>query len=151
LIYLPVAYYIAGQRQHQLSEAVGWTLTAAAVGLAVASLLYRRVGLSHEALCAGLLKPIPESPGPLGKLQSFSDGERRLYAAIVHMQTPFIVCLALNEGIALLGLVLAIGSGHPEAVLPFAGAAIALDALVFPNVERAAEQLWTRAQLGPAA
>jgi hypothetical protein len=151
LVYVPVAYYVGGRNHGQLSEAAGWALAAGAVALAMASLLYRRVGLSHEALRAGLSKPLPASSMALEKLQSLSEAERRVAAAVTHMQTPLIVCLALNEGIALLGLVLALMSDHPQAVLPFAAAAIALNALIFPNIEREAEQLWTRAQLGPDA
>lgn len=54
--------------------------------------------------------------------------------------TPWIVCMVLNESVAIHGLVGAMLFGTPARVLPFAALALALNALMVPRPERLARR-----------
>ena len=58
------------------------------------------------------------------------------------MQVPTIICLSLNEAMAICGLVVGVVSARPLWCLPFLAVATVLNLLVYPDVERTAEDLW---------
>ncbi len=74
-------------------------------------------------------------PNRLQKIRSLSPHEQRLLAVASALFTPFVVRMALNESIALYGLVLSFISQSFPPVLPFAAVALALNLTVSPKLE----------------
>jgi len=68
-------------------------------------------------------------------LAALSQHERRLLAAAQASFVPFIVQLALQESIALFGLVLSILSASAAPVIPFATGALLLNLRVSPKLD----------------
>jgi len=150
-LYVVVAFVVVKEPRASDSGSLGMPLAAIAMATAGASLALRHGSLSDAALVRALAKPLPEGQVYAVKARGLPAAERRLLAAAVHMQTALIPCLALNEAIAIFGLVLAFQSGRPEMSLPFAAAALALDVLLAPDIEKKAEALWVHAQCEPGA
>jgi hypothetical protein len=69
----------------------------------------------------------------LGERACDAPPEARLTKLLALVQVPFIVSLALNETVALLGYVLAFLHREPSRLWPFLGVALALNALAFPR------------------
>jgi len=97
-IYIPMLYRLERRGVEPLSETFSSGVAAVAAALAAASPIYRQMKLSRGALEAALHRPPAEAPVEPG---------RRVLSVIGLMATPTIACLALNEGIAVLGFVLA--------------------------------------------
>src|SRR5262245_47811261 len=142
LFFVVVAFLRTPAHTGGLSAIVQQSLIGLAVCIGAASLLYRRARLSDKAVAAGLFLEEANSAGSNTMLEGLSAAERRVFGAILHILSPLIICLALNEAVALIGIALAMLSGQPKSVLPFAAASVILSALVYPNIERRGEQLW---------
>lgn len=71
----------------------------------------------------------------LAALEALPPHEQRLIAVAQASLTPFIVQLALQESVALWGLVLAILSKSAAAVIPFAAVALLLNLMVSPKLD----------------
>jgi len=128
-------------------------LYAAAVANGILSLVLYRRARAPERLRAHLTAPIapevlaqdprvggsPASP-ILDRVRRLSDSERRVLALVPRTFMPWVLCMVLNEAVAIFGLVLALLAGNRLDVLPFAAAALALNAAMFPNNAKLAER-----------
>ena len=108
---------------------LGPLLAAAAATAGLASLLLHRRTHAPERLRARI---------PTG-----TAGAARECAVVQGLQglvAPWVACLALNESIAIFGLVLALLRGEPAHGLPFAAAALGLNLAMFPRPALFAER-----------
>ena len=101
-----------------------------AVGLAVLSSVIRSLLLSRRRL-----ERLLERETMLERLQEFGERERKLLALPACLYPAFVVGWSFNEAIFLLGAGLVLVSGNFADVIPFAFAAIALNAVSFPRLE----------------
>ncbi|MGE0451344.1 MAG: hypothetical protein AB7Q29_17355 [Vicinamibacterales bacterium] len=138
------ALVLADGAARDLSDVLGHVLTGGAAAAAIASIAVRRTYLSETA-DGGRLWPDAAGGRMAAGVAALSAPERYVMTAILRMQVPFVVCLALNETVALLGMVRAFAGGAGEHVLPFVIVSLALDIFVLPRPERGAERLWLEA------
>jgi hypothetical protein len=93
---------------------------------------------SRDALLRG-------NPEVLAQFERLPERERRALTTAVRGFTPWMLCLVLNEAVAILGLVLALLAGTSADVIPFTLAALILNAAMRPDnrgaVERALGQV----------
>jgi hypothetical protein len=71
----------------------------------------------------------------LARLEALPPHEQRLIAAAGASFTPFIIQLALQESVALCGLVLALLSESAAPIIPFAAVALVLNFMVSPKLD----------------
>lgn len=72
-------------------------------------------------------------PDRLRRLEALVPAEQQAFGIALRLQTHTIVVLALNEGVAVLGVILSLLTRTPAAILPFALAATVLNLFVFPR------------------
>jgi hypothetical protein len=96
-------------------------LALLAAAIAVGASGYRRVAFSDTR------------QRKLGEAALAQPPEARLTSVLGAVQVPFLVSLALNESVALVGFVLALLNADPRRFWPFLGAALALNLLAFPR------------------
>jgi hypothetical protein len=115
-----------------------WILAAA---LAAGSLLLHRRFRPRNAPGSTVASDADEPSNPLlrARTEHLAPRERAALAAVARGFGPWIVSLALNEAIAILGLVLSFLAGGPNEMLPLAGLAIALNLSMRPDARRRAE------------
>jgi hypothetical protein len=106
------------------ANAVDLPLSLGAAALAFGASSYRRWAHSNARL------------QKLGEMARDAPSEARLTKLLGLVQVPFVVSLALNEVVALLGYVLAFLHREPSRFWPFLGVALALNALAFPRPAR---------------
>ena len=86
---------------------------------------------------------LPVAQHGIGRSALFAEmdeADRRLVAVPVFLFVPFMVRLAINESIGVLGLVTTILSGDAQWSVPFAVVAILLNLRIFPRVEQMRER-----------
>lgn len=127
------------------SPAVAPLFYTLAMGAALFSVLYRRRAFSEERLRARLREEHTfglrhsgdvTSPRLAARLQAVEDlppADRRLLFLAGSLTVPIIVCLVINEAIAILGLVLAFTSVSATAAVPFGAVALVLNFMMFPR------------------
>jgi len=159
-VYVGLAYVVAEPAPDptQAPMALRRALAATAVVVAVASFALSRVLLSDARLrdrlrsdpapadLVGRLRAgTPAADAALRAARALAPHERRLAALAVPVWQVTLVRLVLHEGIAVLGLVLAVLGQTFSLVLPYALAAFALNLLVPPRLGAALER--ARAQV----
>jgi hypothetical protein len=150
VLYGAVAFAVAGGRE---GSELGATLRPIfyLAGLAAAGVswvLHRRARAAAmprstappaEAL-AGSREPLMRgNPEILAQFDRLPEREQRALMAAVRTFTPWMLCLVLNEAVAILGLVLALLAGTPGDVIPFTIAALILNAAMRPDSRRLVE------------
>ena len=126
--------------------------TAVGVLLAIASLSLGKLLLSDEQI-RSLISKTPDleklatnrqtqqvDNGFLEQLKQLPEREQRLLSLSPLLLTMNILRLALNELIAILGIVLAITAQNPQLFIPFAGAALLLNLVQFPREQAVFER-----------
>jgi hypothetical protein len=119
---------------------------AAALG-ALAGFLLRRFLLSKQRIQAQLSAPLNTTlycTNPQTKqvdeqkrsiIEGLTDIEKKLLSVSGRYFIPSVLSLVLNETVGILGLVAAMGSGNPAAILPYAAVGLLLNLLIFPRVQ----------------
>ncbi len=74
------------------------------------------------------------------KLMSLTTFDKQRFALVLALQIPLIINLALNESIAIFGLVGALLDKDFFFILPFVAAAIALNCVMFPRLDSLLER-----------
>ena len=129
------------------SHPMAWPLVAIAVAATIAGRMFPTMFYPPQRLRDLLtrdadLRAIARNPQTgaldeerLAKLEALSQQEQRLIAVAQASFTPFIVQLAIQEAVALCGLVLAFLSQSAAPVIPFAAAALLLNLMVPPKLD----------------
>jgi hypothetical protein len=144
VLYGAVAFALAGSREgSELGATLRPVFYLAAAGAAGLSWLVRR--RSRAAALPRGTAPTPEAPpgsrdallrgnpALMAQVERLPERERRALLAAVRSFTPWMLCLVLNEAVAILGLVLALLAGTPADVIPFSIAALLLNAAMRPD------------------
>ena len=144
-IYVVVAYVATQQEGTAVDPAVLGTMQTAMTGVgvaaALASVLLRLFGASDARIRARLTSGAARSETPEG----LDEAGARLLTLAPWYFPMFVVQLAINESVAIFGLVLAFMGRDGALILPFAVAAVVLNFMAFPRlhaiVRRGAEIL----------
>lgn len=153
LIYLAVGYLVtmAGRPAPPNIAVLRLALDAVGVITALGVIVFKMVAFTREQVSKRLAEPArleqiagtPNTGEPdaavVERLRSLSEKEQKLLGFIAWYQIRFILVLALNESIALLGLVLTILTGSPSEMLPFLGVALFLNARMFFHPQQMVE------------
>ena len=75
------------------------------------------------------------APELVSKMPSLSDFDRRRYGLALSLQIPLLLNLTLNESVAVLGFVVVVATRNFLVLIPFAAAAIGLNAAMFPRLD----------------
>jgi len=115
-------------------------LAGVSVVTAIMARMFKVHAFSDETLRAALsVAPSDASlPGDVGALDV---EDKRVYAVVASRQTMMIIVLAIQESIALYGLVLGFISRDPIVLAPFAAVALLLHAFEFPRTQVLAERV----------
>lgn len=95
--------------------------------------------VTPESLAASHRRPTEDVSERVQSYSQLSDYELNVLGLIKWSLIPNIVCWALIESIAVLGLVYSLLSGQSTGVLPFAVIALLLNLQCFPRLERLRE------------
>ena len=79
-------------------------------------------------------------PALLEKIKALDPLEIKLYGFVKKSMMPLIICLGVNDTIAVFGMAMALITTNREAVIPFAAASLALNAFMFPRLHRVASR-----------
>ena len=150
VLYGAVAFAVAGSREgSELAASLRPVFYLAAAGAAGLSWLVRRrsraaalprgTAPTADALPASQDALLRSNPELMAKVERLPERERRALSAAVRGFTPWMLCLVLNEAVAILGLVLALLAGTPADVIPFTLAALLLNAAMRPDNRRLVE------------
>jgi len=151
VLYGAVAFAVAGSREgSELGTTLRPLFYVAAVGAAgVSWLVHRRArAATRPRGTAPTADPLAGSrdallrgnPAVLAQFDRLPEHERHALTTAVRNFTPWMLCLVLNEGVAILGLVLALLAGTPADVIPFSIAALLLNAAMRPDNRGAVER-----------
>lgn len=156
LFFVVLAYFLSTQNQISApslnDELIRLILYAISAGAAVISFLLRRLLLSNRRIHSAASKDIDlrslttdaetgqTDEVRLAKLKSLNPGEMNAFRLTGNYFTSMLLSLALHEVIAVCGLLLSLGEGKFETIIPFAIAAIALNLLVFPRLDKFLER-----------
>ncbi|MBC8552534.1 MAG: hypothetical protein H8D23_23135 [Candidatus Brocadiales bacterium] len=148
LMYIAVAYIrdmkLQGEKP-EVNHEFDFIFYAITFIVATASILYWKYAFSDNHLMKLLNKKLNfqktatnTKTGKIGKdllkkLKSLNYNEQKAYVAVVSLLKPLIVCLALNQTIVILGLILSDRLFSPSLILPFVTIALTLNFLVFPQ------------------
>jgi len=150
VLYGGIVYFMFGVRssfQEAFAHPLALPLALVAIGAAVAARwLPGRIFSEQQAREVLAKDPDPaelardSSTGNvdenrLAKIRALSDGERRLLTLAQYSVTPFIIQLALQEAIAVFGLVLGFEAQSVLAFIPFGLVALAMNLTVSPKLE----------------
>jgi hypothetical protein len=139
-VYPIVAYQKLGTREPlPVDQAVLTAMYIAGAVLALVSLAVRLTAFSDDRIAAKMR--IPVDPSRLGldaktgevdkelreKLLGLSDKEQRASRLIVHFFAPFLLCMALNEAVVIIGMVLVFMFQQLDVMWPFVGVGIVLN------------------------
>jgi hypothetical protein len=159
LIYVCVVYYMAqaGQLSSVVNAEVAKGLLTVcplvAAVLACVSFLVRRLPLSERLVKARLASPIELSchftnpqtglvnEQKRAKIESLSQREKKLLQVSTMCFPPTLLSMVVNEAIVILGLLLAILTGAPTAIVPYALIGITLNAVMFPSIRTFVEKV----------
>jgi len=150
LIYVFIAYKVEANNAESgpaaLEPVMLYAMYAVAALTVIGSLVIRSVFFSQTRLKKMLSKEVsverlalnPQT-GQLDqtraeKIKRMSGNELKAIGLTGQMFTPFIFILALNESVAIYGLILSFLSFRGEVMLPFAAAAIMLNVMMFGKV-----------------
>ncbi len=123
-------------------------LSIGAVVIAAVSVCYRSWVYSDANLDRLLTRPInmarlakhPRTGRPdeafAAEIAALPKHEQTFVKLFADLQTPLVVNLALNETVALIGLVLAVLQRNPPFLLPFATAGVVLNVWMWPTADR---------------
>lgn len=147
LLYVGLAYFL--YPQGQVAQPVASSLRSAvfliAGSVAVLSLMLRKSFLSPGRIYDVLKQEVdPQELATnretgqieqerLTKINALTPLEMKAIGLSGMYFTTLLLSLAMNETVALLGLMLAILEQRPEPVIPFAAAALALNLIIFPR------------------
>lgn len=141
LLYAGVAYLAAPAAPDTSSgDTLRPILFVVAAGLAATSMLVFRRRRTQPApgSTASPGADAPDNALLRVQMENLPPEERRALSHVARGFTTWIVCLVLNETIAILGLVLAFLAGGPDDVVPFAALAILLNLMMRPDARRRA-------------
>ena len=152
--YVVVAWTSAQQpgTSSAVSETLQLSMFLAAIAIGFLSLLIPRYLPSDKHIRSFFLEDVaPEDlarnpqldvvdPDRLRMIQALDPIERKLVRLPSLYFTPFILRLVLNEAIVIFGLVLSFISHTFPPILPFAVAALTLNIIAFPKIDRFAER-----------
>ncbi len=96
--------------------------------------------VTAESLAATQARPGEDTSEKLEQLKELDDYELRLLSLLRWSLMPNIICWALIESIAVLGLVFSLLSGQASNVVPFVVIALLLNLQCFPRLDRLSEQ-----------
>ncbi len=142
VLYALVPWVLPADPNPDLAGTLGPVFMGLGAALAAASLVFRQ--RASRATGRGLQdQALGRSPLVAGtRMADLAPEERRALESVAAAFTPWILALVLSEAVAILGLILAILGGSPEAGLPFAGVALLLNLATRPDaVRRARESL----------
>lgn len=153
-LYVAVAFFVTGGARGPGAPEpmISWILGALGVAMGVTSLLLPRFLGSDERLRATLEAPVDleslardprtgaADPERLRRLERLSETERKLLTVPAFVFLPTILPLALNESVALFGLVLVFLTRSFDVILPFAIAATVLNLLSRPALDSVLER-----------
>jgi hypothetical protein len=163
VLYLLVAFLTVGNiagSSASIDPIIRYVLTLISLSVGGISLLYWRHSRSNTGLQRLLARDIGlqdlqkkanklvvqsrtnGSPDQktLSQLSTLTAFDRRRYAVAVDLFLPFLINLALNETVALLGLVLSLLSRDLWQILPFAAGAILMNIYMLPKLENLMER-----------
>jgi F0F1-type ATP synthase membrane subunit c/vacuolar-type H+-ATPase subunit K len=150
LLFVGLAYFINAQQQPDVAQPqLQMVLYGVAGVLAVMSFFLRRRFLSsHRNLSISTLEKAmrglvgdgqaedAEVPAQVRRMQAI---DAKVGALSGRYFTAMILSLAMHESIALCGMILAMIERRFEAMIPFAIAAIVLDLLIYPRLDKYVE------------
>lgn len=123
-----------------LADTLRPILFVVAAGLAATSLVVFRRRKAQHIPGSTVSPEAGAQPNALlrARTEKLPPAERHALAEMARSFPTWLVCLVLNETIALLGLVLAFLAGGPDEVVPFAALAILLNLMMRPDARRRA-------------
>lgn len=142
VLYAGVAYLaVPAASDASPADTLRPALFVVAAGLAATSMLIsrRRRTLPAPGTTASSATGAPDNPLLRVRMENLPPEERRALSHVAAGFTTWILCLVMNEAIAILGLVLAFLAGRPDEVVPFAALAILLNLMMRPDARRRAE------------
>ncbi|MCP4674786.1 MAG: hypothetical protein GY854_04580 [Deltaproteobacteria bacterium] len=142
LIYVFVAYQVALQNTDtepaELNAMFKQIMYAVAAATVCGSLIARAV-LFSESRLKNMLQSTDEQMSS-GESDKISANELRALGLFARLFTPYIVILAINESVVIYGLILSFMAHRGDEILPFALAAIVLNATMFGKLAAAIRQ-----------
>lgn len=152
LIYTILIYFLSDKlfvsQISQLDEHFKYFFYAAGIGVFFVSLLIRKFFLSDSMLLTQLRKDVkPEEAAynpktkkidqdELLRIKTLSGRELKLIVLINWYMKPFLIQMAVNESITILGLVLSILTQKEENILPFAAASLFLCIVSYLDINK---------------
>lgn len=139
-----------------LPDIVRWVLTASGALLAVVSILLWQSWASAQGIQKAMSALSPQDLHPQitaanddesaktaqpDGYAAFSNGEKRLFHAMLGLRGRMILCLALNDVLAALGLIAGLLGRSPERAAPLIVAAMLANLFVFPRLNGAIRDL----------
>jgi hypothetical protein len=158
LLYVGLAHFLnaEGRAPQNVTGSLRLAVYLIAGSVAVLSLMLRKSLLSpgkiydrlNEAVDAQALATNRETgeidQERLKKINSLTPLEMKAMGLSGMYFTTLLLSLAMNETVALLGLMLAILEQRPEPVIPFAAAALALNIIIFPRFNQFIDRVMSK-------
>lgn len=146
-LYVGLAYFLnpAGQPAQPVENSLRLALYLIAGSVAVLSLLLRSRSLSEGRIYDKLKEEVdPQALATnretgeidqerLKTIKSLTPLEMKVAGLSGMYFTTLLIGLAMNESVALFGMILAVLERRPEPIIPFAVAALALNLIIFPR------------------
>ena len=147
LLYVALAYVLNSERQPEqpFENSLRTALYLIALSIGVLSLLFRSRSLSEGHVYDKLKEEVDPQALATNRETGVIDQERlKIIKSLTPLETKvaglsgmyftaMLISLAMNEAVALFGLLLAILERRPEPVIPFAVAGLALNLIIFPR------------------
>jgi hypothetical protein len=155
LVTLLVAGYVVsmqGETPSYPSPLLRLGLDAAGIVLALAGIGLKAFAFSRERLAERLKLPVSIeamagdqasnglSRASIDELRMLSDAELKVVGFLYGYSALYIVLLAINECVAVFGLILTLLTYQPTEMLPFLAAAVFLNARLYPHPRRTVEE-----------
>ena len=158
LLYVGLAYFLnaKGQPPQRVENSLRLALYLIAGSIAVLSLMLRSRLLSAGHIYDKMKEEVDPQALATDRETGLVDQERlKTIKTLTPLEmkatglagiyfTALILSLAMNEAVALFGMMLAILEQRPEPVIPFAAAALALNGLVFPRLYQFVDRVMSK-------
>jgi hypothetical protein len=147
LLYVGLAYFLnpEGQSAQPVENSLRLALYLIAGSTAVLSLLLRSRSLSEGRIYDKLKEEVdPQALATNSETGEIDQERLKIIKSLTPLEmkaaglsgmyfTTMLISLAMNEAVALFGMLLAVLERRPEPVIPFAVAGLALNLLIFPR------------------